>query len=176
MDAAVRPRPSLLFSGRSFAEMIRGPLQLLCSAFKKKFSEHSFRSQDPNISLDLPGNRPGILALGRCVLHTKSGETLVSTQENSMTFKQLRISALTATFLVGGAALAMAQSSSTVGTGGSSAGGGTSNSTVGTGGSSAGGSGSGSASTLGTGGSSAGGGAPRSSPGPGGVAARPPVW
>jgi hypothetical protein len=80
-----------------------------------------------------------------------------NTQERAMTLKQMRMAALTATFLTGSAALVYAQSSSTVGAGGSSAGGGTSSSTIGTGGSAAGGgTGSGSSSTLGTGGSSAG--------------------
>src|SRR5687767_1023392 len=87
--------------------------------------------------------------------------------EEETPMRILKISAVTAALLAG-TALAVAQSSSTVGTGGSSAGGGTSNSTVGTGGSSAGGSGSGSASTLGTGGTSAGGGTSSSSVGTGG--------
>ncbi|MCY1641917.1 hypothetical protein [Methylorubrum sp. SL192] len=84
--------------------------------------------------------------------------------------KHIRLAALASTFVIGGAALAYAQSSSTTGTGGSSAGGGTSSSTVGTGGSSA-GSGSGSGSTLGTGGSSAGGGTSSSTVGTGGSSA-----
>src|SRR5215210_7887452 len=71
------------------------------------------------------------------------------TRRVRMTLKQLRIAALTATFLTGTVALGYAQSSSTVGTGGSSAGGGSSSTTLGTGGSSSGGSGSGSSSTLG---------------------------
>src|SRR5437660_1898763 len=58
------------------------------------------------------------------------------TRRVRMTLKQLRIAALTATFLTGTVALGYAQSSSTVGTGGSSAGGGTSSTTLGTGGSS----------------------------------------
>src|SRR3954467_4650418 len=86
----------------------------------------------------------------------------------------LKLSAAAAALLAG-TALAVAQSSSTVGTGGPSAGGGTSNSTIGTGGSSAGsGSGSGSASTLGTGGSSAGGGQSGATVGAAGSSASPP--
>src|SRR5437868_285324 len=68
------------------------------------------------------------------------------------TMKLLKISAAAAALLAG-TALAVAQSSSTVGTGGTSAGGGTSSSSVGTGGSSAGGGKSGS--TVGAAGSSA---------------------
>src|SRR5436305_853904 len=81
-------------------------------------------------------------------------------------WNKLRVTAMVASLLAGTAALAYAQSSSTLGTGGSSAGGGSTSttpgtgkagtsSTLGTGGSTA-GRGSGSSSTLGTAGSSAG--------------------
>jgi hypothetical protein len=92
-------------------------------------------------------------------------------RRDQMVRRKLSLTALTATFLAGSAALVLAQSSSTLGTGGTSAGGGMSSSSVGTGGSSAGSSGSGSASTLGTGGTSAGGGQSSSSVGTAGSAA-----
>src|SRR5262249_6194742 len=105
----------------------------------------------------------------RCASRASSGEML---GEHCMTLKQLKLSTLAATFLVGSVALVHAQSSTTLGTGGTSAGGGTSSSSLGTGGSAAGsGSGSGSATTLGTGGTSAGGGQSSSSLGVGGSAA-----
>src|SRR3954464_15439411 len=88
--------------------------------------------------------------------------------------KRVSLAVLTATFLAGTAALAIAQSRSTIGTGGTWAGGGMSSSSVGTGGSAAGsGSGSGSASTVGTGGSSAGGGKSGSTVGAAGSSASP---
>src|SRR5437763_944432 len=83
-------------------------------------------------------------------------------------WNKLRVTAMVASLLAGTAALAYAQSSSTLGTGGSSAGGGSTSTTLGTGGSAAGGgSGSGSASTLGTGGSTAAGGPTSPPPGTG---------
>src|SRR5438874_10349020 len=69
---------------------------------------------------------------------------------------KLRTTALITALLAGTAAVALAQSSSTLGTGGSSAGSGDTSTTLGTGGSAAGMSG-GTSSTLGTGGSAAGG-------------------
>src|SRR5437764_14132368 len=87
-------------------------------------------------------------------------------------WNKFRVTAMVASLLAGTAALAYAQSSSTLGTGGSSAGGGSTSTTLGTGGSAArGGSGSGSASTLGTGGSTAGGGSTSTTLGTGGSAA-----
>src|SRR5205085_2357511 len=75
-------------------------------------------------------------------------------------WNKLRVTAMVASLLAGTAALAYAQSSSTIGAGGSAAGTGKSgantSSTLGTGGSTAGRERSGSSSTLGTAGSSAG--------------------
>src|SRR6266568_4480803 len=85
---------------------------------------------------------------------------------------KLRATALVTALLAGTAAMAYAQSSSTLGTGGSKAGGDSSSTTLGTGGSATGGSsGSSSDSTLGTGGSSAGGGSSSTTLGTGGSAA-----
>src|SRR5437762_30033 len=81
-------------------------------------------------------------------------------------WNKIRTTAMVATLLAGTAAIAYAQSSSTLGTGGSTAGSGSSSTTLGTGGSSAGGgTGAGSASTLGTGGSTARGGRTSTTPG-----------
>src|SRR5437764_12492121 len=71
-------------------------------------------------------------------------------------WNKFRVTAMVASLLAGTAALAYAQSSSTLGTGGSSAGGGSTSTTLGTGGSAAGGGRTGTSSTLGTGGSTAG--------------------
>ena len=87
-----------------------------------------------------------------------------------MSLKAIRNVALAATFLAGSAAIAEAQTSSTLGTGGTSTGGGFVNSVLGTGGSSA-GAGGGSASTLGLGGATAGRGTTSVALGTGGSAA-----
>src|ERR1044072_1680200 len=88
-----------------------------------------------------------VASSGRLRLHPQM-EMNKPSGENEMSSRSLSFAALTATFLAGSAAFALAQSSSTLGTGGTSAGGGMSSSSVGTGGSSAGGSGSGSAAAL----------------------------
>ena len=87
---------------------------------------------------------------------------------------KLRTTALITAFLTGTAAIAFAQTSSTIGAGGSAAGGGSSSTTLGTGGSSAGGYGGGTSSTLGTGGSTAGSGSSSTTLGTGGSAAGTP--
>src|SRR5438045_2903690 len=101
-----------------------------------------------------PGEPFGIseriaVSLGDGYIRTNAGEDGM--------WNKIRVTAMVASLLAGTAAIAYAQSSSTLGTGGSTAGGSSTSTTLGTGGSAAGtGKRMGSSSTLGTGGSTAG--------------------